>query len=89
MSLPTNSDGTTTTPEGLTFPEDELEIATAVLSMMVDRPPESLTVEQLRGVLRMGRFCMADTLLDGFPAYLKGAVKSCASDEVRFLFSVV
>ena len=82
VSLAADSAGTATTPEGLTFPEDELEVAKAVFSMMVDRPPESLTVEQLRGVLRMCRFCMADPLLGGFPAYLKGAVKSCASDEV-------
>ena len=82
VSLPTDSNGGISVAEGLHFPEDELEIAKAVFSMMIDRPPESLTVKQLRGVLRMCRFCMADTLLGGFPAYLKGAVRACAIDAV-------
>ena len=79
--------GVSSAAEGLTFPEDELEIATAVFSMMVDRPPESITVEQLRGVLRMCQFCLADTLLGGLPAYLEGAVRS--SDAVCILLSRV
>ena len=89
VSPPTRSNGETSASEGLSFPEDELEIAKAFFSMMVDNPPESVTVEQLRDVLRMCQFCMADTLLDGFPAYLEGAVRSCASDEVCSLFSYV
>ena len=89
VSLPTDGDGESSAPEGLRFAEDELEIAKAVFSMMVDSPPESVTVEQLGGVLRMCQFCVADTLLGGFPAYLKGAVRSCASDEVCFLLSRV
>ena len=84
VSLPTDSNGGISVAEGLHFPEDELEIAKAVFSMMADSPPESTTVEQLRGVLRMCQFCVADTLLGGFPAYLKGAVCSCP--EVCFLF---
>ena len=87
VSLPT--DGQSSAPEGLSFPKDELETAKAVFSMMVDSPPESVTVEQLRGMLHMCQFCVADTLLGGFPAYLKGAVRSCASDEVCFLISRV
>ena len=89
VSLPTDINGESSAPEGLRFPEDELEIAKAVFSMMVDSPPENVTVEQLRGVLRMCQFCVADTLLGGFPDYLKGALRSCASGAVRSLLSCV
>ena len=89
VSPPTDSHGEVSAPDGLQFLEDELEIAKAVFSMMVDTPPENLTVEQLGGVLRMCHFCMADTLLGGFGAYLKGAVRSCASDAVCCLLSRV
>ena len=89
VSLSTDINGESSSPEGLKFPEDELEIAKAVFSMMVDSPPDSVTVEQLRGVLRMCQICMADTLLGGFPAYLKGSVRSCASGAVRSLLSRV
>ena len=93
VGVPTGRNGESGMPEGLSFPEDELEIAKAVFSMMADSPPESMSIEQLRGVLHMCQFCVADTLLGGFPAYLEGAVRSCP--EVCFmlprvrLFSVV
>ena len=89
VSLPTDSNGESSEPEGLHFPEADLEIAKAVFSMMMDSPPESVTVEQLGGVLRMCQFCLADTLLSGFPAYLKGAVCSCTSHAVCSLLSRV
>ena len=67
---------------GLEFPAEEQQAASAVLAMIQGNAPEKLDTQQLRSILKMCRFCLADLLVEGFGGYLAAIVPQLDPSEV-------
>lgn len=67
--------------ESSMFPEDELEAAECLLSIIKGKAPTQLSVAAIAQLLSVCQYCMADRLLASFPLFLKPLFTTLASLE--------
>ena len=76
------------TAEVVKFPVAELPCLKQLLLIMENKAPTTLTLPQVDALISMCKYCMADSLFQGFGDYLLPIVSQLQSTEVRLEHSL-